>query len=130
MVLNISPQTSIGSSGVDSEYLGSMIITGDYSPMVSGLEINMRGVGVYGAGGAEGLDGNTAIYVCASGDINLVVDESTIIGGGGGGGHSFSHLDVSGILDQYKEDFAEADFMKNFLPYPEGTDLDANQVQT
>jgi phage-related protein len=120
VVLNISPQTSIGSSGVDSEYLGSMIITGDYSPMVSGLEINMRGVGVYGAGGAEGLDGNTAIYVCASGDINLVVDESTIIGGGGGGGHSFSHLDVSGILDQYKEDFAEADFMKNFLPYPEG----------
>jgi len=120
VVFNISPQTSIGSSGIDSKYLGSMIITGDYSPMGSGLEINMRGVGVYGAGGAEGLDGNTAVYVCASGDINLVVDESTIIGGGGGGGSSFSHLDVSGILDDYKDDTTEADFMKKLLPSPEG----------
>jgi hypothetical protein len=108
----IGPNSIVGSRGNDAEYTGSIIITGDYSPMVSGLTITLNGSQVYGLGGNRGEDGNTAIFIKASGDIFLSVDDNTVIGGGGGGG---SDIQKDEIIDFLQTEYHNYDQHQEFV---------------
>lgn len=110
IVLNFE-NTSIGPTTFDSNYdiynTGSLIVTGNYSSMPSGLTLNFyNSSNVYGKGGSSSLlnndvskTGKNAIYIKCSGNININLDFSSKIGAGGGAGENIELSDVVSYLD-------------------------------
>jgi hypothetical protein len=103
--VNIGPFTRIGSLGKDSTHTGSFIITGNYNLMPSGLNITLSRSEILGRGGSIAEDGNTAVYVLASGDISFNLDSYSRIGGGGGGGTTVSENSIVSYLNSLSEEF-------------------------
>lgn len=108
--VSIGPFTKIGSLGKDSTHTGSFIITGDYSVMPSGLNITLNRSQIFGRGGSIEEDGNTAVYVLASGDVSFNLDSYSFIGGGGAGGRNILNTQIVNYLNNL---LPEEDYFDN-----------------
>lgn len=83
---------------------GVFIITGNYSVMPSGVELNFKNSSLISKGGKVYKTKNTSdpiysgknvLYINCSGTININKDFETIFGAGGGAGDNISFSDVS-----------------------------------
>jgi len=132
IIVNIGPNTSVGAANVDFVYTkeeynpestyflqntGAFIITGDYSSLPYGVEINLRrNSKIVGHGGIY-IDpkdeispfirsinassyGNTALYLFASGDFNVNVFGNSYIAAGGGAGLGWARKKLNFFLNQ------------------------------
>jgi len=72
----------------ESTTLPSLKITGNFSGMASGLNLHFTNSYVIGAGGNStatgGINGGDAIYIDATGTLNIYKDKTSVFGGGGG----------------------------------------------
>lgn len=114
--VKIGPRTS--DSVYDIYDTGSLVVTGDFSNLATGITLNLVNSYIYGKGGSTSensleRNGKTAVYINCSGKLFFNLDSNSRIAGGGGAGDNILFTDISsygnGKFGNLKEDFRNSD---------------------